>query len=720
MIDLTNITQLLHRHRLKEAIEELAFLSTTLQDWQLRSDIEELQTAYSYMLQYMKQGVEDPNRKDLYQKLTQKAYKLKDRLQLTYDIQTNPSSYFETIRRKQKHPGRSFSELLLLIEMRNKPLTNYSPEGKKAAAEQHEKALVELFEKAWSLTTWKESEAEEISEFITSTEIADSDLALLVSAVTMSSLRTFDLHKLNFLYEALDHEYILTSQRALVGIALVILQHDQRINQDPQARAMIKQLVATPHFMSKLHQVQMELLLSRETEKVDKKMREEILPNVQKAAKERKSKLNFDDTEEFDENNPEWSDLLKNSQMEKQVREISELQMSGVDIYMSSFAQLKHYPFFQTMAHWFYQFDRNQAEETQLSRNKEGKLSFFDLLLNLPVFCNSDKYSFYFTLIELSGTHQEALSMGLNQQHETLQEEERELLNKFANREPTPEEVIKQYIHDLYRFFKLWRNRTEEIDIFNNSFHLWECNSLKEYFTNPTELKEIADYLLKKGYYKEAATLYDQILQTCFTEAEIWQKAGYAYQKQKEFTKAIENYLQADLIQPDSLWVDKNLAQCYQRSGNMEKALSYYRKVEELEPANLSATLHIGHCLVELKQYEEALPYFFKVEYYQKNAINAQRAIGWCSFVLGKYEEATKQYEKVLLTEKATTQDWLNAGHAYYSSKKGDEAIACYKKAQATSKDREQFIATFLADQPILESHGFSQETIYLLLDLVS
>ncbi|MGL4852132.1 MAG: tetratricopeptide repeat protein [Phocaeicola sp.] len=714
MIDLSNITRLLDSNRLKEALTELDFLSSTTQDWSLRDDLEELQTSYNYMLLYMKQGVADPNRKELYRKLLQKAYKLRDRLQRASSIRVDKSYYFETVRSKLKSPGRSFSEILQLLELQSAPAYT----DPKELLKQHDSALVELFEKTWILSSWSETDAEELNRFLVSIHLLETDLPLLVSAVTMSILRDFDARKLAFLHKAYNHASIIVSQRALVGIAITAVYHDQRICQDPETLSLMHHLSSHPEFMNELQAVQIQFLLTRETQKIDKKMREEIIPTMKKVAEQRKEHLKFDDVEEFDENNPEWGQFLSDSRIEKQMREIGELQMSGADVFMSSFAQLKHYPFFYVMAHWFFEFDPSLVDLSKISMGSGQRVSFFDLLLHSPVFCNSDKFSFYFTLTGFDVGQQELITQELNMQQEQLTEGQPGLLSGLLNRELKPEELSRQYIHDLYRFFKLWRNRSEELDIFQSPFHLWECECLRMNYSEANYLKEIADYFLKNDYPAEAVAIYDQLTQNDHTDVEYWQKAGFACQKMGEYKRAVQYYLQADLIQSDSLWLNRKLAQCFRKLGDWENALDYYRKVEVFEQDNLSITQQIGHCLVELHSYEEALPYFYKVEYYGKNSINAQRAIGWCSFVLARYDEAVRQFEKVLQFEdKSNYHDWLNAGHAYYAQGNVDRAVSCYGKAQEKCADRELFVNLFYADAKTLLAHNFSEEDVFLLLD---
>ena len=54
------IRTLLEEKRLKEALMQLESLLWQCPDWDLRTRLEQLQTSYKYMLEYMKQGANDP------------------------------------------------------------------------------------------------------------------------------------------------------------------------------------------------------------------------------------------------------------------------------------------------------------------------------------------------------------------------------------------------------------------------------------------------------------------------------------------------------------------------------------------------------------------------------------------------------------------------------------------------------------------------------------
>ena len=70
------------------------------------------------------------------------------------------------------------------------------------------------------------------------------------------------------------------------------------------------------------------------------------------------NKIGFDETEDSDDLNPEWENWIDKSGITDKLREMGELQMEGADVYMSTFSQLKQFPFFRQMSHWFYPFDR--------------------------------------------------------------------------------------------------------------------------------------------------------------------------------------------------------------------------------------------------------------------------------------------------------------------------------------------------------------------------
>ena len=76
------IRTLLEEKRLKEALMQLESLLWQCPDWDLRTRLEQLQTSYKYMLEYMKQGANDPERWNLYQKMVSDTWGIADQSRL--------------------------------------------------------------------------------------------------------------------------------------------------------------------------------------------------------------------------------------------------------------------------------------------------------------------------------------------------------------------------------------------------------------------------------------------------------------------------------------------------------------------------------------------------------------------------------------------------------------------------------------------------------------
>ena len=725
-----DIFRLLDAGRLKEALTQLQGISAPTNQWELRNRIESTLTAYGYMLQYAAQGMDDPNRKTFYRQTLRTAYELTDITNITLLSQKTNGTYFDRIRTLSIHPAKAYAELQMQLEtftedVSTAPLLYHDEKRLQTEMESihsiHETTLNELFDKTWATPFWTEAEASEANDILKSVLVQPNDLAVMVSAVTLSLLRIFDARKFKFLSEAYKHENLQVNQRAIVGMVIALSKHEKRIGLYPELVSLLSLLCENEDFQKNLHTIQMQLLISRETTKIDKKMREEIIPEMMKNAKQLNDpKFRFDESEDPEDRNPEWEEWMDKSGMTDKIKEMGEWQMAGADVYMSSFSQLKHYPFFHQISHWFYPFDLNLPILAPLKKDFDSSVfSPLKLFAHSDFFCNSDKYSFSLAILSMPKAMKD-MSMQQMEEQARMNEEHRDKLEQLMQKKKEAKGTSRQYIQDLYRFFKLWRRHQEEEDIFHWSFNLWENPWLKDVFSTEDIFKELADYLFQKEYLEEAYTLFQKLMTFGSKRTEVYQKAGYILQKQKRYADAIQHYQQADILSPDNVWTNKHLAQCYKLLGDMPKALEYYKKVEATQPDNLNIALQIGQCLARMEQYVDALAYFYKVEYLEKNPDNARRAIAWCSFVSGKYKEALKYYQLLLEKPSSKAHDWMNAGHVYFVMHEIPLAIEHYQQAQSFEKSHTVFLEKFNKDKNALLSLGLMEEDIQIMLDLLA
>ena len=285
------------------------------------------------------------------------------------------------------------------------------------------------------------------------------------------------------------------------------------------------------------------------------------------------------------------------------------------------------------------------------------------------------------------------------------------------NADETGKNISNQYLQDLYRFFKLSSFRSEFSDPFSSHIDLFQVSFLQSIFSDDNTLRLIGEFYFRKEYYAEALTMFNKLLQNHRSDSELYQKIGYCLQMSGEYDKALDAYLKAEMIYPDSLWTLRRIASCYRTLKKPEAALEYYLRIEQMKPDNLSVEMNIGHCYFEQENYDEALKYYFKVDYLDPKSTKAWRAIAWCSFLAGKQEQARRYYEKIL-NNKPTPIDYMNAGHIEFVLKNLNKTVELYRKSIENDKgNKESFLNNFKQDIKYLIQAGISANDIPLLID---
>ena len=546
------IVSLLEYKRLKEALVQLDAFLYNSNDWTLRNRLEQIQTSYQYMLQYMKLGMKDPERHKLYRQLLADTWEIADqtRILLLDEISTY---YYHSLRRNPNQLPKAYdlsAQQRILEgfsdEMAVSQLANY--QGLDAILKRHEETHQVMFLTTWSNNNWTLEEFAQAEDMLRSETLPINDLCLFVSAVTLSLMECFDERKINWLLDGLRHTHPQINQRALVGLVITLHLYPTRITLYPELEARISLFREDPDFSKQVNRVYIQLLRSQETEKIDKKMREEIIPEMMRNVNiMRNMKFGFEETDENDRN-PDWEQAFEQSGLGDKIREMNDLQLEGADVYMSTFAQLKGYPFFREPHNWFYPFDRMHSSIIhQVGLNQTSESSVLSIILQSGFFCNSDKYSFCFTIAQLpQGQRDMMLSqMTPQDQSDFMEEKNSASLKQYAER---PDVISNQYIHDLYRFFKLSQRRNEFHNIFQEEIALHRNPVLKELLSAPELLVAVADFHFRKEHPAEALELYRILIDRKQANADIFQKTGFCLQKEKRYQEAVDAYLKGELV----------------------------------------------------------------------------------------------------------------------------------------------------------------------------
>ncbi len=747
------IIALLERKELSSALTQLPTFLHGINDWTLQEELDDIKTSYEYMLAYLGNGSEDPQRHRLHCQLLARTYQLSDRIRLLHFRQSESTLMAGHLRTQEKLPPRPLQEYMLGLESyRNlsiespAQLSGIDLQGFIESSEKHEQILRDLFYATWGSFFWKAVDKESALALFASESVLSVDKQLFASAITLSLFDHFDPLKVELLLQLLLQrtgetlpegiplslsvpdlgEEPALYVRILAGVALIAYFYSARIPLYPNIAALYKLLNDHPRFSSSLSLFQLQLLYSRESPKTEIRIKEEILPDFLKRTKSQMDKFHLGDDAFWSEKhgkNPEWEERMKESGMQDMMEELQNMMEEGEDVFLSSFAQIKNYPFFRELHAWLMPFSFIQSGllrsvQRQPKAQQEATLRLLKLVDGLDTMCDSDKYSFLMTLFHIPEAQRnmvlQNLSAGMMEQ---FQKDEGKKQIQFKT-------LMRHYVQDLYRFFNLYERRKEFPNIFRTSLDLFNCPLLKESLDSRETLLTFGEFFFRKELWDEAEKIYRALAydgDTSRVDAETYEKLGFCLQQQEKYAEALEAYSQADLISPDRKWTLKGQAYCARKMGNYAEALTYFQRLRTLSQGkpSLSLLMQTGTCLLLMERMDEAMKLFFEAEFLNEQSSRPWRNIAWCFFLSGKFEQAMRYYEKLLALPAPTREDYLNAAHTHWVLKRVPEAIKLYSKAMALYPDFETFRGILAKDTPHLVQAGIAKDDIPLMTDLL-
>ncbi|MFA6580962.1 MAG: CDC27 family protein [Paludibacter sp.] len=708
---------------LKNAFAKTNDLVEELQIGEYSDRLEDIRQNYRFLLQYFISGVEDPDRKLVYNKLIAKVYVLN--MELHEELLIRNSTSFEyTQKRYFPHISHHSTppELYDALQYFHKHsgLLNSSNENHEVELHRirsnYEMIIPELFGVFWLTTFYRSEEKLLFNQVMHVDNPGWLEKSMVVSALTLNLWRMFDESKLLLLFDCCLSTNETAKQRALVGLCFILAKYNRFLSFFPAIRNRLVLLADDNHIVENFQNIIIQLIATAETEKISKKMQEEILPEMLKISPLLKDKMDADsllNSDDWEEENPAWQEILDKSGVSDKLKELSEMQLEGADVYMSTFSMLKNFPFFSEFSNWFLPFDGQYSSINSLFNSEDNSL--LNAFLNNNIMCNSDKYSFCLSILQMPEAQRGMLKNSFKMEAEQLDEMSKDEALLTPNL--VSKNISKQYIQDLFRFFKLHPRHDDFRDMFAYSLIMHRSYLFDILSTNTDFKTNIAEYYFTKSHYFHALELFEDMVSEIPSNAALYQKIGYSYQQTSQLPKALDAYLKADIIQPDDLWTVKKLALCFRLSGNYEKALEYYHHADFLQPNVPSVLLQIGHCYLELRKFKEALNIYFKLDAESDENVKVWRAISWCSFVSGNIKQSDYYLQKLIDSE-PNAADFLNAGHVAWCEHRLTDAVKYYRESLTLQQNNwDQFLKSFNKDKPYLIANGIYEDEIPLLLD---
>jgi tetratricopeptide (TPR) repeat protein len=682
------------------------------------------------MLKYSFELSDDPEKEKVYKHLMKSILELADDVRDDIILNKKLLGYYsiktEVDRDAKLLAGRSgkiFDNLSFQKEIEHILGETHLQEdnGKNHAIEEYKRSLQNIFRTIWMTDKFHEDETNLVSQIIPSRSIPWYDKCILVSSLTLSLVRHFDVQKVNLLFDFFENKEDQVWQRALTGLLLGLYYHDRRLKYYPEIESRLKLIREEKDFSRNIEAIILQYLKARETEKVTRKIREEIFPEMMRIKSTLEEKLDLEDIssiKNIEEKNPEWETVFKDTpDLYAKLEEFSALQMEGSDVFISAFAMMKRFDFFDVLSNWFLPF---YGDNEYVSRSLESLKTEFDVPLFVEgmerssVLCNSDKYSFCLNIKHMPTLQRTMMMEMFNMEIKAMNElaSNDEMLDKFL-RDRT---IYTQYLQDIYRFFKLHPLKNEFEDIFDIPSGIEKSYMICLMISDTKILRNIGEFYFEKGYYQEAINLFSN-LPYDENNFEVFEKIAYCYQRLGNYSKALENYHKAELFDKNKNWIYKKIAFCSRKLGDFKSALKYYKELEKEDPENLFIQLYIGHTYMEMEDFETALKYYFKVEYRDPSNKKIFRPIAWSSFVTGKFDVATKYFEKAI-RNKPNKNDFVNIAHIDWCTGDKKMAIENYKKSLIIAgADFEWLTKVFEQDRKYLMKYGIKEFDIPLMID---
>ena len=673
----------------------IAEMETYLAAWpqpQTTERLLELKEDYTLLAGYWRQGVEDPQRQEQYQRLLQRVYLLFSNVAVYRHLQA--SSFLIGLYQQARQSQREWTLAAIRGEMENFvseiAMLEFEPENKRADKrrelyKEHQQQMNTLFNYVLTSRMWTEGVGRGFTELLLSPTVDSIDQQQLVSAITLSLMNHFDMVKFRLLVDVYRQS-----------------QDESMLYVYPEQKALIDELLESDKVCEEITELQMQLVYTLNAEKDNETIRQEIMPDLMKNDAFHITRNGIEEMEEDpleDILHPDASER-RIEKLEASMQRMIDMQKQGADIYFAGFAQMKRYPFFYDISNWMVPFYIQHPDIQQFVDRMEYH-RFVASILDKGPFCNSDKYSFVIAANQVFGQLPESVRNLMKHNEASLGELE-------IGESQTAAYIRRIYLMDLYRFFRLFPNRSalcnpfEEQHMEVSTLNLFRSELLKN--TPLDAYKHSVIRLMKKFRFEKMAK---EVLYT-FPEE----------QKDAQYYLWMGLYSEALDLEPDNERALSGAARDVFLRGDYEKACEYYDRLLLLYPGKTGYMLNKSVCHVKLKDYEEALKLLYQLDYEHPDEVNIQRVFAWTLTCDDKLEQAEKQYRQLESEQQATAEDYMNYGYCLWLLNRIDDAAARFRKyVELTPEEKKPYLRLF--DSEWLAERGIDHLQICMMDALV-
>lgn len=682
--------------------------------------LSQAESTYRYLLEYFTHGLVDPGRDDMLAGIRLELGLIAQKLDMEEKTTDSPDIFFSILRMCRLRPSKiddCISRLSELKAIADLALASgqYPTEIMTQIEEQEEK----LFNILWTADSLTKNDYKKIVDAIKESIIPFTSSALCIAATGLYLMNYYSGDAMRMLCELSSDPDFKISARALSTLILALSRWRSLASDD---RILIKELSVLTDvegLSSKIRTVVKTAVRTRDTDRISRKMQREVIPGLMqfgpdiiKKLKKSSEEASFSDLE----GNPEWEEILRKSGLEDKLRELTEMQSDGADVMMVAFSNLKGFPFFRYVRNWMLPFTIQHPMLKQLHLIDNASIT--SMLEMSGLMCDSDKYSFAFSLASMPEAQRNMMLSQMQAQSEQMKEQMEDLLLLKSNMKF--EEETTRYFRDLYRFHKLFSKRAEFFDPFASAIDFINIPIVANVMMQD-DIAAISEFYFKRGYYSEALPLLQSVAKADSGTPHIWEKIGFCFEKQPNGNKeAIESYMKAQLFNSESRWIAKRLGICYRRESDYRNAVEYIRMAMPADGSyDHKLTLLLSDILAQTEKWEESLNELYRVNYECPDDPEVLRRMSQCAFRMGDLEKS-KSFLQSIPTINLSEEDYRLKGHIAFLRKNMEEALTFYKRTVRPNDEKRLWKSLILSDADILEGLGASRTDLILLLETLS
>lgn len=662
-------------------------------------ELESIGDSYRLMSDYMLRGFQDNTRADLYGKLCQRLYRKLSDITLQVRKQFDPVVRALVSREATQLDVDSLRSNLELF-VSDLAMLTLEPELKvtekrKALYESRHNIMSKAFNQILFSGQWSNEHAVDIANLILSPIIENTDALSLCAAVMMSSLLSPDPVKVLLLLkiykEATDDKL---RQRALIGWVFALDNGDFSLF--PNITKEVRLLIADKGFRDELVELQMQVVFCMSAEQDTQTINRDVMPNIIKNQNIEVTRFGIREKDE----NP-MDDILhgdssdkKIEEIEQSVRKMAEMQKRGADIYFGGFSKMKRFGFFFTLSNWFTPFYVQHPGLGHLSQEIRDTKFMSNLLSTMP-FCDSDKYSFALAMATVFPQLPDNIKEMIGNNSDMVMSGMEGVMN-------TPAFFRRQYLQDLYRFFRINDSRKAFSNPFDSESNKMFLNNYVFHGAMHDGAISIVGFLIKRKMYVVAKAMLDNY----FDENQLDDNllAARIALKNCDYRTAEKLFAKAYEIEKHGEKSLKGYAMASFHCAHYAKATELYRRLEELFPDKQQYKMNEAIALINDNREEEAVKKLYELYYNNQDNIDVRRVLAWGLLCTKQTEKASKLYADLLASGNDVAVDHLNAGYCSWFMGEGEAAAKHFAvfvslKAEEAEKAKTHLHENILSDK---------------------